>query len=174
MTTTAERLALTQVKRSDDPLLHDVWQIRAACAEHLAQRFGDGHWAKVTSVAQLRRLAGQKHLYAVRRGDQTLATFVLARKGPPFLQPKLFRDPEAPAAFLTALAVQPEHQGHGIGRWSMHQAETIARDWGCRSLRFDAYDHAAGAWPFYDREGYDRRAKLDVYGVRLIAYERVL
>lgn len=174
MTTTALQPALIEVAPHDSHLLRDIWNVRAACAHDLHNRFGEGHWAQVAPLLHLRRVAEKKHVYAVRRANRTVATFVLSRIGPSFLRPRYFHDPAAPAAFLTALAVLPEYQGHGLGRWCMQQAEAIARQWGCQALRFDAYDHPAGAWAFYDRGGYQRRAKLDVYGVPLIAYERVL
>ncbi|MFA9477092.1 GNAT family N-acetyltransferase [Phycisphaerales bacterium AB-hyl4] len=174
MTITIEPLTLIKLSRGDDRLLHEVWQIRTACAHDLHHRFGDGHWAKVSPLAPLRRVVREKHVYAVRWGGETVATFSLSQVGPYYLTPDLFDEPTARAAYLTALAVRPRQQHHGAGRWCMSQAEALARSWGCRSLRFDAYDHPAGAWAFYDRGGYARCGVVNVYGVRLIAYERVL
>lgn len=174
MTITLEPLTLLELERGDDPRLRDIWKIRAACARDLYDRFGDGHWARMTPLTPLAEAMRHRHLYVVRCAGESIATFMLSRTGPAYLTSNLFAEPDAPAVYLTALAVLPARQHQGVGRWCMMQAEATVRAWECSALRFDAYDHAAGAWAFYDRAGYQRRGVLDVYGVRLIAYERVL
>jgi GNAT superfamily N-acetyltransferase len=47
------------------------------------------------------------------------------------------------------MAVLPGLQREGIGRWSMHHTESLAREWGAQALRLDAFVGPAGAGAFY-------------------------
>jgi GNAT superfamily N-acetyltransferase len=80
----------------------------------------------------------------------------------------------AKAVYLHDLAVAPEVQGEGVGRLLVEQAGAVAKAWPSGALRLDAYDHAAGAGPFYDACGFREVGRITYRGVPLIYFELLL
>ena len=63
---------------------------------------------------------------------------------------------------MTRLAVLPEAQGRGIGRWCMARAEALARERGCAFLRLDVHGGHTGLAQFYQGQGYEPRGTVAV------------
>lgn len=62
----------------------------------------------------------------------------------------------APSAVVEDVAVDPAHQGRGIGRAMMAHAVSIARDKGCYKLALSSNLKRAKAHAFYDSLGFER------------------
>ena len=103
-----------------------------------------------------------------------VATFILNRRKPVWYGNSWFADPRAESGYLTHLAVRPESQRQGLGRYALAEAEALCRTAGLAALRFDAYQGPAGAGPFYAKCGYTLRHSGTFRGVGLDYYERVL
>ena len=83
-------------------------------------------------------------------------------------------DPDAIARYLNRLAVDPRHQGLGIGRWCLEQvAEECARD-GATAVRCDVLQANVPLRRFYERHGYEARGERFHSGWYFAVYERVL
>jgi GNAT superfamily N-acetyltransferase len=71
---------------------------------------------------------------------------------------------DAPLALITALVVDEEARGSGVGRALVERLETFARSQHCGRIIVTTASQRAGAHAFYDRLGYDytgrRYAKL--------------
>ena len=78
------------------------------------------------------------------------------------------------AVYLHDLAVAPLAQGKGVGRLLIEQAKDVARAWPSNAIRLDAYDHPAGAGPFYARCGFREVGKVTYRGVPLVYFELLL
>lgn len=62
----------------------------------------------------------------------------------------------APSAVVEDVAVDPAHQGRGIGRAMMAHAISVARDKGCYKLALSSNLERAKAHAFYDSLGFER------------------
>jgi GNAT superfamily N-acetyltransferase len=72
------------------------------------------------------------------------------------------------------LAVATHAQGCGIGRFLVETAIAVARAWPSNAIRLDAYDHPAGAAPFYVKCGFRQVGRVTYRGIPLIYLERLL
>jgi len=99
--------------------------IRAAAAADLTSRFGSGHWSLVVSVASVRDRAKEGGVYLIETDGAPVATFVSSDRKIGFYNAGWFADPAAEAGYLRDLAVHPERQRQGIGRYALSEAETL-------------------------------------------------
>lgn len=148
--------------------------IRVRAARVLTRDHGRGHWATVNTVRTLKKRAAEQRLWAVDEGESPIATFTLAESKIHFYRLSWFAHPEHPALYLTDMAVHPDYQRKGVGRWCMREIERIARGRAARAVRFDAYDAAAGAGPFYEKCGYTLVHRGSFRGTPLRYYEKTL
>jgi GNAT superfamily N-acetyltransferase len=76
--------------------------------------------------------------------------------------------------FLYDMAVDPARQRRGLGRTCIEGAIRAARAWPADALRLDAYDHAAGAGPFYEKCGFRETSRRVFFRAPIIYYEMML
>ena len=131
-----------------------VRKVRRLAAEDLTTRFGRGHWSSVSTLPTLRKHARSMHLHVVELHGKVVATFTLSPRKIPFYHKAWFANPDDEALYLTNMAVRPDTQRQGVGRWIMGQIEKIAVQASVGAVRFDAYDANAGAGEFYRKCGY--------------------
>lgn len=147
--------------------------LRTSAAEHLTRQHGSGHWSGApTEKGVLRNILTSRVLVA-RNGGGIVGTLRLATKKPWAIDTAYFASVKRPL-YLLDMAVEPELQGQGIGRWLLDEAERVAREWPGDSIRLDAYDAASGAGPFYAKCGYREVGRVVYRSVPLIYYERLL
>lgn len=148
--------------------------LRAAAAEELTHRYGEGHWSEVFALTTIRKHIAEKEIFLVDIDTSPVATFELQTKKPFWYSEDWFAEPGAPALYLLHMAVSPARQRQGIGRNIMRGIEDMARDAVCRAVRFDAYDSVAGAGAFYQNCGYALMHTGSFNGVALEYYEKCL
>ena len=148
--------------------------LRAAAAEELMRRCGEGHWSEVFTVATIKKHLAEKAVFLVDLDVTPVATFELHTNKPFWYSTAWFAEPDAPAFYLLHMAVLPARQRHGIGRHIMSEIEDMARGQGHRAVRFDAYDALAGAGAFYQKCGYELVHSGSFNGVPLEYYEKLL
>jgi GNAT superfamily N-acetyltransferase len=71
------------------------------------------------------------------------------------------------------MAVIPDRQRQGIGRFCLEEARRIAEAWPADAIRLDAYDAKAGGGGFYERCGWTEKGRVSYRGVPLIYYELI-
>lgn len=148
--------------------------VRVKAAEELTDRFGAGHWSGLASeraVAWEIRQGG-KTLVA-RRGKSIVATLKIATRKPWSIDISYFTPVKRPW-YLTNMAVDPTHQGQGIGTRCVLEAVKLVRDAGGEAVRLDAYDAVAGAGPFYEKCGFTERGRVTYRITPLIYFERLI
>jgi GNAT superfamily N-acetyltransferase len=147
--------------------------LRTRVNRDLAARFGEGFWVgKPTERGALFQMSYASVYLARERGKAT-STFSLEKRKPWSIDLAHFHASKKPA-YLTAMAVDPARQRHGLGRWCMAEARRIAQEAGCDAIRLDAFDCAAGAGEFYRKCGLAEVARVQYKGVPHIDFEMLL
>jgi GNAT superfamily N-acetyltransferase len=144
-----------------------------AVAGALTARFGEGHWSSLGT--ERGALLAQRHacVRVGRDGRRILTVVRLATKKPWAIDVSYFTPVERPL-YLTGLAVAVTHQGRGLGRLALEDARAVAVAWPADAIRLDAFDHAAGAGPFYEKCGFRERGRVVYKGDPLAYYELLL
>ena len=146
-----------QMRRVGPGELKDLHAILHSCGLDMKARLGLGHWDPPYPLHLLQRDAAEKEVYAVIDGEQTVATFTVGTQAPPYYELTVWAEPEGRALYVNRLAVLPEEQGRGIGRWCMERVEELARERECAFVRLDVDARHAALARFYERLGYERR-----------------
>jgi GNAT superfamily N-acetyltransferase len=144
-------------------------------AEDLTARFGGGHWSGHASERGVAWDMRQGSVLVARRGAKIVGTLKLSTRKPWAIDVAYFTPCERPW-YLTNMAVDPAHQGKGIGTRCVEEAVKLVREWGGEALRLDAYDAVAGAGagPFYAKCGFTEVGRVTYRITPLIYYERLL
>jgi len=143
-------------------------EIVRLCGADIGARFGQTFWSPPPPIELMRRHASEKAVYAVKDGDETVATFTLGLSGWPEQSAPFWTDADHRAAYVSRLAVRPDRQGQGIGRWCLAEVERLARAQDCRAIRLDAIRAFAPPVALYRRLGYQERGVVwwtNWYGV---------
>jgi GNAT superfamily N-acetyltransferase len=147
--------------------------LRTSVAEEVTRRHGRGHWSSCATERSVLRALKTSRVLIVRRGAEVVGTVRLEAKKPWAIDVAYFaRVPKA--VYLHDLAVATHAQGCGIGRILVETAIDVARGWPSHAIRLDAYDHPAGAAPFYVKCGFREVGRVTYRGTPLIYLERLL
>jgi GNAT superfamily N-acetyltransferase len=150
-----------------------VVALRTAVARDMTEQYGKGHWSSCpTEAAVLRELRSSRVLVA-RHGAEIIGTVRLATQKPWALDLSYFAA-VSKAIYIHGLAVATNSRGAGVGRCLMEAAKEIARSSPADALRLDAYDHEAGAGPFYLKCGFREIGRKTYRKTPLIYYEMLL
>ena len=167
------KLAFAIAKNEDAAELAALQQ---AAADELTRRFGQGAWSGSASereiLATMRMPKFSKKLVARARG-RIIGTLRLATKKPWAIDVAYFTPVTRPL-YLVGMAVDPRHQGKGVGRALVEQAAAMARDWPGDAIRLDAWDAEAGAGGFYAKCGFRKAAHAKYKGAPLVYFEMLL
>ncbi len=150
-----------------------VAALRNAVSDDLTFRHGKGPWTRHCTTAGVLFDRRNARLYVALHRDEVVATLVLAAKKPWSIDRTYFPKVSHPL-YLTSLVVAPQLQRQGLGRGCLAEAARQARRAGADALFLDAYDHAAGAGPFYEKCGFRQTGRVTYRGVPLIYFELVL
>jgi GNAT superfamily N-acetyltransferase len=144
--------------------------LRTAVAEEMTEKFGEGHWSAVPGKADVERQMRASQVLVARRGDDIVGTVRLATARPWAIDSISFTPVESPL-YVLGLAVAPEARGQNLGRELMEAAKEAARSRPAGALWLDAYDHGAGAGPFYLKCGFRRVGRTQYREMPLVYYE---
>ena len=157
----------------------ELQEIVRLCGEDMTTRWGRTHWLPPPPIEIMRRHAAEKDVYAVRQDGEAVATFTFGLSGWPEVSRPHWADPDARAAYVARLAVRPDAQGRGLGRWCMSEVERLARERNCASIRLDAIADFPEPIALYRSLGYEERGNVvrtNWYGIdrTLILMEKSL
>ena len=144
--------------------------LRTAVAQGMTQKFGEGHWSAAPSKAEVVRQVRASHVLVARREAEIVGTVRLTTAKPWAIDSSCFT-PVTSAFYVLGLAVAPEARGQDVGRDLMEAAKDVARSRPIEALWLDAYDHIAGAGPFYQKCGFRKVGRTQYREVPLIYYE---
>jgi GNAT superfamily N-acetyltransferase len=144
--------------------------VRIRAAEDLTERFGGGHWSGHASERGVALDLKQGKVLVARRGRRVVGTLRVATRKPWAIDLTHFAACRHPW-YLTNMAVDPAHQGKGIGRRSVLDAVQLVRSLGGDAVRLDAYDAVVGAGGFYEKCGFREVGRATFRVTPLIYYE---
>jgi|SRR5688572_15340349 GNAT superfamily N-acetyltransferase len=150
-----------------------IVSVRVNAAEDLTQRFGGGHWSGHATERGVAWDMRQGQVLVARRGKSIVGTLKIATRKPWAIDIAYFTPCNRPW-YLTNMAVDPAHQGIGIGKRSVLEAVRLVRESGGEAVRLDAYDAVAGAGPFYEKCGFTERGRVTYRITPLIYYELIV
>lgn len=147
--------------------------LQTRVAETLTRAHGIGHWSAAVGASSVTR-AIESSLVLVGREEGTIVgTLRLVTKKPWAIDVAYFTPVRRPL-YLLSMAIEPFRQHAGLGRQLLQAAAATGRNWPAEAIRLDAYDHAAGAGPFYAKCGYREVGRATYRSVPLLYYEQLL
>lgn len=161
------RLAFAVATPAEAPA---IAALRNAVADDLTARHGRGWWSGHCTGRGVLADMRDAIIIVAREGTRIVATLRLATRKPWAIDRAYFTAVPRPL-YLTSMAVVPEAQRRGLGRACMAHAMDRARAWPAQSICLDAFDHVAGAGPFYRKCGLLERGRATYRGVPLIYFE---
>lgn len=153
-------------------------QIIKRCGEDLFQRFGLCHWHPVFPVEALRKDAMEKAVHSVHRDGLLAGVFTTSASGWEYPH-DIWEHPGDRALYLSNLAIAPEWQNQGLGKWCVEKAAQFAQESGCATVRLHALTDHARLLRFFQNLGYGARGNLwmkDWRGVsrEITVFEKVI
>jgi GNAT superfamily N-acetyltransferase len=160
-----------QIATVDDT--DDIVSLHLAANARLTETYGNGPWSGVMTekgvIFQMKRTT----IYTGRDEGRLVATLALSTRKPWALDAAYFSKSKRPL-YLTSMAVHPDDQRKGIGRWCVDEARLIARAWPSDAIRLDAYDANAGAGEFDRKCGFREVGQVTYRNCPLIYFEMCL
>ena len=150
-----------------------IAKLRTATNEKLTRDFGRGPWSTTATEKGVLYAQRNSRVFIVRDARTIIGTLQLATKKPWAIDHSYFSKCQRPL-YLTAMAVDPDRQRHGIGRAMLEDVKRVVKAWPGDAIRLDAYDLAGGAGAFYARCGYREMGRITYRGAPLIYYELLL
>ncbi len=153
--------------------MQGLLDLRASVNRRLSEQFGEGFW--ITNLTEKGVLFEMRRssVYVARHRNKLLATVAFSTRKPWAIDAKYFSKSRAPLC-LTSMAVDPRHQGKGLGRGCIDEVRRLAMECSGDAIRMDAYDVAAGAGGFYRKCGFRLRGRASYRGVPLVYFEMLL
>jgi GNAT superfamily N-acetyltransferase len=147
--------------------------LRAAVAATLSATYGPGPWARVSTEKGVRFEMRSSKVFVVREKKSLVATLRLNARKPWAIDLRYFTPCTRPL-YLLSMAVSPEFQRRGLGRFCIKQIQEIARQWPADAIRLDAFDAPAGAGAFYTKCGFNAVGQTTYRNCPLAYFEMLL
>ena len=147
--------------------------LRTSVAEQLTGYHGRGHWSSCATEKGVQRILRTSTVIVARLGSNLVGTLRLEAKKPWAIDVSYFTAVRK-VVYLHDFAVAPHLQRQGVGRRLIAKAKIVACDLESNAIRLDAYDHPAGAAPFYIKCGFREVVRVIYRGVPLIYLELLL
>jgi ribosomal protein S18 acetylase RimI-like enzyme len=157
----------------------DVFELLAAAGLQLAAH-GFNNWVKPYPRSRIEADIAEGALFVVRAigaehdVGRLVATFALRATPVRQYDPAPWTDPDAPARYLNRLAVDPQQERRGIGRWCLARIAELSAAEGAVAVRCDVLAANERLCRFYEGAGYVARGTRGHSGWEFICYEREL
>jgi GNAT superfamily N-acetyltransferase len=167
------KLVLATATNSDAA---ELAALHTAAAQELTRQYGQGFWSSGQTersvLSELRRPKFSRIVVA-RTNRRIVGTLRLATRKPWAIDTAYFTAASKPL-YLTGMAVYPDVQRKGVGRFLLEGVAGIARAWPADAIRLDAFDAGAGAGAFYAKCGFREVARVTYKKDRLVYFELML
>ena len=147
--------------------------LRNSVADDMTIRFGAGPWSVHTSQALVLKQMRASQMLVAREDGAIIGAVRLVTPHLHAFDASAFTPAES-ALYVLGLAVSPERRKRGVGRMLMEATERAAHERGAQALWLDAYEHAAGAGPFYERCGFRKVGPAPGADIPLVFFEKAL
>jgi GNAT superfamily N-acetyltransferase len=151
-----------------------IADIQNKAALYLTEKYGKGHWSyKTTTKSVMNAMKGKSKVLIAKNGNTIAGTLCLQTKKPWAIDINYFTKVQQPI-YLIGMAVHPDWQRKGIGKFMMQEVKSITALWPANSVRLDAYDNKAGAGDFYRKCGYSEKGRVLYKGNPLLYFELLI
>jgi GNAT superfamily N-acetyltransferase len=150
-----------------------IAKLRTAVHERLTHDFGRGPWSSAGTEKGVLYALRTSRVFVDRDDHMLIGTLQLATKKPWAIDKSYFSKCQRPL-YLTAMAVEPDRQRHGIGRAMLEDVKRVAKAWPSDAIHLDAYDLDGGAGGFYAKCGYREVGRVTYRSAPLVYYELLL
>ena len=150
-----------------------IARLQTRVAEELTRQHGAGHWSAAVIEQSVASAITSSSVLVARDEGVVVGTLRLVTEKPWAIDPAYFANVRRPL-YLLSMAVEPARQRTGIGRRLLDEARIVGQAWPADAIRLDAYDHAAGAGPFYAKCGYREVGRVTYRSVPLRYFELLL
>ena len=171
------RLQIETARLEDASELADLHTL---VAEDLTRKLGAGLWSRPRTRRTMRDRIDyaldprQKRELIVLREGPIVGTVLLSRRRVNFWRNSLWQAPRESAMAVFDLAIHPEFQRRGYGRYLMEFAEEESLAYQFKWIRLDAYADNPLSNAFYESLGYQNRGLIKVGDANLNLYEKSL
>lgn len=152
----------------------EITALLSEAAQNLTACYGKGHWSyAITEKGVLHRMSGNSKVLIVKCDGMISGTLTLTTKKPWSIDVAYFTKVPRPV-YLIDMAVHPDMQRKGIGRFMIREVKSFVIAWADQSIRLDAYDSEAGAGEFYRKCGFSEKGHVVYRNVPLIYFELLI
>lgn len=163
-------LRMSHIQDKDLSSMHAILSI---CGEHMFRTQNMSHWYPFRDFEKYQAETTSADVYAIYDDAMLVGTFYVTPKMRPWYADVNWQNSEHKALYFGGFGVLPLAQGRGIGKWTMKQADTLAKISGYEVLRFDGVASNPALLKFYDNLGYQRCGLLATpRGSEVMTYER--
>lgn len=162
-----------KLERIKIDVLPELYHIPVACGIHMYETLGLSHWYPFMSMPLFIKSCLGKNNYQVLLDGQPVGLFNLTPKSRSYYHSGLWRNAKVNAFYFGNFAILPQHQGKGIGKWSMAQVDRITQEVGYSAVRFDALAAHTRLVEFYEKLGYEKRGTVEGAKGDLMCFEKV-
>jgi ribosomal protein S18 acetylase RimI-like enzyme len=148
--------------------------ILTAAGLDMQRRWGLSHWVPAYPLPLLQAAADAGRVYSIRSRTGLVGTYTLGTDAPEYVPSDVWSEDGEPAAYVTRLAVHPDHQGTGIGHACMRHIEDDAKRQDLQSVRLDANAEHELLLRFYRSQNYEERARFEAFGTELVCFEKTI
>jgi GNAT superfamily N-acetyltransferase len=152
----------------------EILLLRNKVAQHLMFLYGEGHWSlETTEKGIINGMTDHSKVLIAKQDDMIAGTLRLATKKPWAIDPNYFTPVRQPL-YLTDMAVHPDWQRKGIGKYMLQEVRPFVTSWPAQAIRLDAYNSAAGAGDFYRKCGLVEMGRIVYRKIPLIYFELLI
>lgn len=148
--------------------------ILSACGKAMHEKIGLSHWHPFMDINTFQDSMKGKDVYGVYQNNVAIATFNLSTEPRDYYFDALWSNPKERAVYLGQLAIDPNIQGNGVGKWCMQQVVSIAQEMGRKAIRFDALSAHPWLETFYKNLGYSICGIVKPARWDLVCFEKIL
>jgi ribosomal protein S18 acetylase RimI-like enzyme len=150
-------LPATQLIKATKKDTEVVWQLVKADAEWLSTSKQLNHWLDYYTKEMISKKIQQQEVYLLSENATPIATISVDQNPVPYYTNKelsAFAEKNAPALYLSTLAVEPSFHGRGIASYLLLMTEQIAKKRNIHYLRFDCRAEYQQLVSFYKKRGF--------------------
>lgn len=145
--------------------LEPLQEIVKECGKDLFIKRGLDHWFPPPNISVMEKLKKNKTIYVVKEKEQLLGMVAFGTYG--YINSPLYKNKSIDSTYFCRLAVHPEHQGKGIGKFVLSEIDKLTVKMGRKNVWIDVVKLDSYAIDFYLKNGYVMRGDVvwkDWYG----------
>ena len=148
------------IRTANSSDIESILQITKACALHLIDngifQWNEHYPDKVSFVSDVEK----KELFVYCNYEKVIGCISLCNKMDDIYKPVNWITNNENNLYIHRLAVHPEFQKKGLGKYLMDFAENYAKDNGYISVRLDTFSENKRNLKFYELRGYHKLGKI--------------